>query len=274
MEDSRDPTTSPKPRTQMPQDLIASKPGMTSGVKPKIRSGKYNTQGPGTATMVTGGITTITTVIKGIEIENPRAEAPAHLIQTSPHSQDDRDRLRRTAPGTIRKTDDRSHYGPNGPIQEPNIFLGPPSLPKLAKEPWGEGQLEPELRSNLETTTDCVVLFINEANLGDSPRIESNISGKFKIKAILDSGSEVNLMSEGVYEVGFTNTPITHGTCSDSFRQKVQKNSSASAKRFLVAYVLTPEKLTSSRFGTMNELPHYRNCYRDSVELNILPHLI
>jgi hypothetical protein len=86
------------------------------------------------------------------------------------------------------------------PIQEPNILLGPTSLPKLTKEPKGEGQLEPELRSDLDTATDCVVLFINEANLENCPRIEISISGKFKIKAILDSGSEVNLLSEGVYE--------------------------------------------------------------------------
>jgi hypothetical protein len=124
------------------------------------------------------------------------------------------------------------------PIPEPNIFLGLPSLPKLAKEPKGEGQQESELSSDLDTTTDCVVLFINEDNLGNCPRIEINISGKFKIKAIFDSGSEVNLLSEGVYEelikLWFTNNPITSGKCiiSDSFRQKVQKNSSASANRF------------------------------------------
>jgi hypothetical protein len=50
------------------------------------------------------------------------------------------------------------------PIHEPNIFLGPPSPPKLIEEPTGEGKLEVEWRSNLEVPTDCVVLFINVAN--------------------------------------------------------------------------------------------------------------
>jgi hypothetical protein len=50
--------------------------------------------------------------------------------------------------------------GRMAPIQEPNILLGPPSLPKLAKEPKGEGQQEPELRSDLDTDTDCVLFSL------------------------------------------------------------------------------------------------------------------
>jgi hypothetical protein len=50
------------------------------------------------------------------------------------------------------------------PVSKPNIFLGPPSPAKVTNEPIVEGKVEREfVGSNLNETTDCVVLFINEA---------------------------------------------------------------------------------------------------------------
>ena len=47
---------------------------------------------------------------------------------------------------------------------------------------------------------DFVVLFINETSLGISPVLEIKINNKIVISAIVDSGSEVNLISQEVYE--------------------------------------------------------------------------
>jgi hypothetical protein len=48
--------------------------------------------------------------------------------------------------------------------------------------------------------SNCIVFFINETALGKNPQIEIKAAGKFGIHVILDSGSEVNLLSEEVYE--------------------------------------------------------------------------
>jgi hypothetical protein len=81
-----------------------------------------------------------------------------------------------------------------------NNFKGPPSTTKLTNEPSSEGELESELiDSDLDANTDCVLLFINESKLGHSPHIEIKICNKIVVNAILDSGSEVNLLSEEIY---------------------------------------------------------------------------
>jgi hypothetical protein len=48
--------------------------------------------------------------------------------------------------------------------------------------------------------SDCIVFFINEATLGQSPQTEIKAARRIGISALLDSGSEVNLLSEKVYE--------------------------------------------------------------------------
>jgi hypothetical protein len=48
-------------------------------------------------------------------------------------------------------------------------------------------------------TTDMVVLFISESSLANCPQVLVNVL-KCRFTAILDSGSQVNLMSDRVYE--------------------------------------------------------------------------
>jgi hypothetical protein len=81
-----------------------------------------------------------------------------------------------------------------------NNFKGPPRTIKLTNETSSEGELERGcIGSELDENTDCVVLFINESKLGHSPHIKIKISNKIVLNAILDSGSEVNLLSEEIY---------------------------------------------------------------------------
>jgi hypothetical protein len=48
--------------------------------------------------------------------------------------------------------------------------------------------------------TRKALLFMNEENLCQGPQVQINISSRVVIKAILDPGSEVNPLSERVYE--------------------------------------------------------------------------
>jgi hypothetical protein len=87
------------------------------------------------------------------------------------------------------------------PESETNIFLGPPSPSKLDKEPSLDDELEiKSLRRMSHDVSDCIVFFINETTLGQSPQIEIKVAGRIGINAIVDSGSEVNILSEEVYE--------------------------------------------------------------------------
>jgi predicted aspartyl protease len=84
-------------------------------------------------------------------------------------------------------------------VCENNHSQGPPKAPKLARK---HGQKFPEVtqaQSNATDLTDCVVLFINESKTIQSSQVEIRVENKFYITAILDSGSEVNLLSERVY---------------------------------------------------------------------------
>jgi hypothetical protein len=52
------------------------------------------------------------------------------------------------------------------PESETNIFLGPPSSSKLAKEPSCEGELEIKfMETSSRDVPDCMVFSINEATL-------------------------------------------------------------------------------------------------------------
>jgi hypothetical protein len=44
------------------------------------------------------------------------------------------------------------------------------------------------------------VFFINENKLSNCPELEIEVKNGITVRAILDSGSEVNLMSERVFE--------------------------------------------------------------------------
>jgi hypothetical protein len=79
------------------------------------------------------------------------------------------------------------------------VFQGPPQASQIFGDPNRESQSDEEFRDNCKGTTGIVVLFINEANLANSPQVRIKIQ-RCQFTAILDSGSEVNLMSERVYE--------------------------------------------------------------------------
>jgi hypothetical protein len=81
-----------------------------------------------------------------------------------------------------------------------NNLLGPPSSAKLAD--YSSDDFDSECESIDESVThdsDVLVFFINEATLGQSPQVEIMIDN-VAIHAILDSGSEVNLLSERAYQ--------------------------------------------------------------------------
>jgi hypothetical protein len=86
------------------------------------------------------------------------------------------------------------------PADKTHVYLGPPKAHHSSDEPSSESESDSELVGKPGETTGCVVLFINEANLISSPQMNIKVSGKFNIIAIVDSGTEVNLLSERVYE--------------------------------------------------------------------------
>jgi hypothetical protein len=57
-----------------------------------------------------------------------------------------------------------------------------------------------KMESEAEEEENYIVYFINENRLGQSPLLEIKVKNKFSIHEILDSGSEVNLISQEVYE--------------------------------------------------------------------------
>ena len=86
------------------------------------------------------------------------------------------------------------------PVKIPHVFQGPPNEPRTSGEPSRERESDDEMSDNdFEETTGNVVLFINEANLANSPQVEIKAK-ECRFTAILDSGSEVNLLSERAYE--------------------------------------------------------------------------
>jgi hypothetical protein len=86
------------------------------------------------------------------------------------------------------------------PECETNNLLGPPRLIKLTNDFSVDYDSECESSDEIEThDSDVLVFFINEATLGQSPQVEIMIDNE-AIHAILDSGSEVNLLSERGYQ--------------------------------------------------------------------------
>jgi hypothetical protein len=61
-------------------------------------------------------------------------------------------------------------------------------------------EIKPGRKTEAEEEENYIVYFINENRLGQSPLVEIRVKNKFPIHAILDSGSEVNLISQDVYE--------------------------------------------------------------------------
>jgi hypothetical protein len=87
------------------------------------------------------------------------------------------------------------------PECETSIFLGPPRLSKLDSDENYGNRLESEtVGVDSSDTSDCIVFFINEANLCQNPQVQIKVGDAININAILDSGSEVNLLAERVYD--------------------------------------------------------------------------
>jgi hypothetical protein len=125
------------------------------------------------------------------------------------------------------------------PESETNIFLRPPRPPKLAREASSDSNLgNISIERSLTDTSDCVVFFINDANLCQSPHVEIKVAGRIVINAILDSGSEVNLLSERVYEkliqsgVDIPVLPIEHVVLVTAFGKRSKRIKQKTAFKF------------------------------------------
>ena len=87
------------------------------------------------------------------------------------------------------------------PVIRNNVNLGPPNPSKFKKSKDYEFNELSEVEGKQEEgTTAPVVFFINEDNLSKCPQVGIVFSNGTRIRAILDSGSEVNLLSERVYD--------------------------------------------------------------------------
>jgi hypothetical protein len=86
------------------------------------------------------------------------------------------------------------------PVSKTSTVLGLASTSKLPVELISDGNSQRELvEKNSHDAADCIVFFINETILGQRPQIEIMVTDKLMIKAILDSGSEVNLISQEIF---------------------------------------------------------------------------
>jgi hypothetical protein len=86
------------------------------------------------------------------------------------------------------------------PVCKTNNVKGLPSTSKFDAIPGSNDQSDIEFDNNLEEAADYVVYFINESTLHQSPLIEVKVDDKFILNDIVDSGSEVNLISQYIYE--------------------------------------------------------------------------
>jgi hypothetical protein len=82
------------------------------------------------------------------------------------------------------------------PSIKTDIVLGPPSPStcKLINELVGDDDV------SLEDRLEYTVLFVNEDIISKSPQVDVTVRDGTQISAILDSASEVNLLSESIYE--------------------------------------------------------------------------
>ncbi|XP_033608779.1 nucleoporin nup211-like [Cryptotermes secundus] len=94
---------------------------------------------------------------------------------------------------TPAEADDRRNAALSGRASKP----GPLKASQMAGEPSCEGESNSETQDSYseQVTTGGVVLFINEANLANSPQVEVQVLNKIKFTAILDSGSETGTRS-------------------------------------------------------------------------------
>jgi predicted aspartyl protease len=86
------------------------------------------------------------------------------------------------------------------PVCKTNNVVGLPITSKFDNISGSDNEADIEFDNNLEDAADYVVYFINESTLHQSPLIEMKVNNRFILNAIVDSGSEVNLISQNIYE--------------------------------------------------------------------------
>jgi hypothetical protein len=84
------------------------------------------------------------------------------------------------------------------PNHKTGLIPGPPVLNKCCSD-FEEKSRDDKGRIEFKVT-EPIILFINEENLVKSPMIEISVGEGMVIKAILDTGSEINLLAGSVYE--------------------------------------------------------------------------
>jgi hypothetical protein len=95
------------------------------------------------------------------------------------------------------------------------VFQGPPQASQITDDPNSESQSDEESGQDFEEDTDMIVLCINESSLANSPQVLIN-THQCQLTAILQSGSEVNLLSERVYEKLIERFTSPYLTCRGS----------------------------------------------------------
>jgi hypothetical protein len=84
------------------------------------------------------------------------------------------------------------------PNHETGLIPGPPVLNKRSSD-FEEKSRDDKGRIEFKAT-EPIILFIDEESLVKSPMIEISVGNGMVIKAILDTGSEINLLAGSVYE--------------------------------------------------------------------------
>jgi hypothetical protein len=84
------------------------------------------------------------------------------------------------------------------PNHETGLIPGPPVLNKCSSE-FEEKSRDDKGKIEFKMI-EPIILFINEESLVESPIIEISVGEGMIIKAILETGSEINLLAGSVYE--------------------------------------------------------------------------
>jgi hypothetical protein len=86
------------------------------------------------------------------------------------------------------------------PLIRNNVNLGSPNPSKLTTQVnCGYNKSSEFVKEQEEEITAPTVFFIDEDNLAKCPQVDIVFSNGTRVRAILDSGSAVNLLSESVY---------------------------------------------------------------------------
>jgi hypothetical protein len=78
------------------------------------------------------------------------------------------------------------------------MISGPPTLVNLSNDKK-KGLAATIDIENIEKS-EAIVLFTNEESLSKSPLAEISLYNNMKVRAILDSGSEVNFLAQSIYD--------------------------------------------------------------------------